>query len=73
MAVEQADPTEILKVKDYIGFQPYDKKEISQNDKEKEIKFYELFVKVDYLKQFSKAYYILNKSGGVVYFEFSFK
>ena len=65
--------TEILKVKDYIGFQPYDKKEISQNDKEKEIKFYELFVKVEYLKQFAKAYYILNKSGGVEYFEFSFK
>ena len=65
--------TDISKIKDYIGFQEYDKKEISQNDKEKEIKFYELFVKVDYLKQFSKAYYILNKSGGVEYFEFSFK
>lgn len=65
--------TEILKVKDYIGFQPYDKKEISQNDKEKEINFYELFVQVEYLKQFAKAYYILNKSGGVEYFEFSFK
>ena len=65
--------TDISKVKGYIGFQDYDKKEISQDDKEKEIKFYELFVKVDYLKQFSKAYYILNKSGGVEYFEFSFK
>ena len=65
--------TDISKIKDYIGFQEYDKKEISQDDKEKEIKFYELFVKVDYLKQFSKAYYILNKSGGVEYFEFSFK
>ena len=65
--------TDISKVKDYIGFQEYDKKEISQNDKEKEIKFYEVFVKVDYLKQFAKAYYILNKSGGVEYFEFSFK
>ena len=65
--------TEILKVKDYIGFQPYDKKEISQNDKEKEINFYELFVQVEYLKQFAKAYYILNKKGEVTYFEFSFK
>ena len=65
--------TDISKIKDYIGFQEYDKKEISQNDKEKEIKFYEVFVKVDYLKQFAKAYYILNKSGGVEYFEFSFK
>jgi len=65
--------TDISKVKDYIGFQPYDKKSISQNDKEKEIKFYELFVQVDCQKQFAKAYYILNKSGGVEYFEFSFK
>ena len=65
--------TEILKVKDYIGFQPYDKKEISQNDTEKEINFYELFVQVEYLKQFAKAYYILNKKGEVKYFEFSFK
>ena len=65
--------TEILKVKDYIGFQPYDKKSISQNDKEKEINFYELFVQVEYLKQFAKAYYILNKKGEVTYFEFSFK
>lgn len=65
--------TEILKVKDYIGFQDYNKKEISQNDKEKEINFYELFVQVEYLKQFVKAYYILNKKGEVKYFEFSFK
>ena len=65
--------TDIFKVKDYIGFQDYDKKVITQNDKEKEIKFYELFVKVDYLKQFAKAYYILNKNGGVEYFELSFK
>ena len=65
--------TDILKVKDYIGFQDYDKKEITQNDKEKDIKFYELFVKVEYLRQFAKAYYILDKSGGVKYFEYSFK
>ncbi len=63
----------IFKVKDYIGFMNYDKKEITQNEKDKEILFYELFVKVDYLKQFAKAYYILNKNGGVEYFEFSFK
>lgn len=65
--------TDISKVKGYIGFQDYDKKEISQNDREKEIKFYELFVQVEYLKQFAKAYYILTKSGEVKYFEFSFK
>lgn len=65
--------SDIFKVKDYIGFMNYDKKEISQNEKEKEILFYELFIKVDYLKQFAKAYYILNKNGGVEYFEYSFK
>ena len=65
--------TDISKIRDYIGFQEYDKKEITQNDKEKEIKFYELFVEVEYLKQFAKAYYILDKSGGVKYFEYSFK
>lgn len=65
--------TDLSKVKDYIGFQNYDKKEISQNDKEKDITLYELFVKIDYSKQFAKAYYILNKNGGVEYFEFSFK
>ena len=65
--------SDILKVRDYIGFQEYDKKEITQSDKEKEIKFYELFVEVEYLKQFAKAYYILDKSGGVKYFEYSFK
>ena len=65
--------SDISKVRDYIGFQEYDKKEITQSDKEKEIKFYELFVEVEYLKQFAKAYYILDKSGGVKYFEYSFK
>lgn len=65
--------TDISKVRDYIGFQDYDKKEITQSDKEKEIKFYELFVDVEYLKQFIKAYYILDKNGGVKYFEYSLK
>ena len=45
--------SDISKVRDYIGFQEYDKKEITQSDKEKEIKFYELFVEVEYLKQFA--------------------
>ena len=66
--------TDIFKVKDYIGFiDGYDKQEITLDDKDKEIEFYELFVKVDYLKQFAKAYYILNKKGEVKYFEYSFK
>lgn len=63
----------IEKIKDYIGFQDYDKKEFTLYDKEKEIKFYELFIKVEYLKEFVKAYYILDRSGGEKYFEYSFK
>lgn len=63
----------ILDLKDYLGFIKFDKKDTAINDEKKETLFYELFVKVDYLKQFAKAYYILNKNGGVEYFEFSFK
>ena len=63
----------ILDLKDYLGFIKFDKKDTDTNDEKKEILFYELFVKVDYLKQFVKAYYILNKNGGVEYFELSFK
>jgi hypothetical protein len=63
----------ILDLKDYLGFIKFDKKDTLINDEKKEILFYELFVKVDYLKQFVKAYYILNKNGGVEYFELSFK
>ena len=64
---------DVSSIKDYIGFINYDKKEFTLDDDKKEILFYELFVKVNYLKQFAKAYYILNESGGVEYFEFSFK
>ena len=60
-------------IKDYIGFMDYDKKEFIQDDKDKSIEFYELFIKVSYLKEFAKAYYVLDKSGGVKYFEYSFK
>lgn len=63
----------ILDLKDYLGFIKFDKKDTDTNDEKKEILFFELFVKVDYLKQFAKAYYILNKNGGVEYFELSFK
>lgn len=62
----------ILDLKDYLGFIKFDKKE-DEKKEDKEIVFFELFVKVDYLKQFAKAYYILNKNGGVEYFELSFK
>ena len=62
----------ILDLKDYLGFIKFDKKE-DEKKEDKEIVFFELFVKVDYLKQFAKAYYVLNKNGGVEYFELSFK
>lgn len=62
----------ILDLKDYLGFIKFDKQE-DEKKEDKEILFFELFVKVSYLKQFAKAYYILNKNGGVEYFEFSFK
>ena len=63
----------ILDLKDYLGFIKFDKKGTNIKNEKKEILFYELFVKVEYLKQFAKAYYILNKNGGVEYFELSFK
>lgn len=63
----------ILDLKDYLGFIKFDKKGTNIKNGKKEILFYELFVKVEYLKQFVKAYYILNKNGGVEYFELSFK
>ena len=67
--------SDIIKIKDYISFYSDSNKEqcLTKNSKEKTINLYELFVEVEYLKQFAKAYYILDKSGGVKYFEFSFK
>lgn len=70
---KQTYKNQILGVKDYLGFMDYDKKGINVKRESDEKLFYELFVKVKYLKQFAKAYYILNKSGGVEYFELSFK
>ena len=70
---KESSDKRILDLKDYLGFIKFDKKDTAINDEKKEILFYELFVKVEYLKQFVKAYYILNKNGGVEYFELSFK
>lgn len=70
---KQTYKNQILGVKDYLGFMDYDKKGINVKRESDEKLFYELFVKVKYLKQFAKAYYILNKNGGVEYFELSFK
>ena len=54
---------EILNIKNGLGF-------IEKNENEK---LYELFVKVNYLNDFAKAYFILNEEGVVKYFESSFK
>ncbi|GGD43233.1 hypothetical protein GCM10012288_16910 [Malaciobacter pacificus] len=52
----------ILEVKEFLGF-------LSN----KEGQLYELFIKLDYLKDITNAYYILDKEGQVKYFELSFK
>lgn len=70
---KQTYKNEIYGLKDYLGFINFDKKGINIIDENEDNIFYELYVKVNYLKQFAKAYYILNKSGGVEYFELSFK
>lgn len=53
----------VLNIKNKLGF-------IDKNENEN---LYELFIKVNYLDDFAKAYYILNKKGVVKYFESSFK
>lgn len=52
----------ILEVKEFLGF-------LSTNEGQ----LYELFIKLDYLKDITNAYYILDKEGQVKYFELSFK
>lgn len=59
----------ILKIKDRIGFVEYKETETDEENYE----HYELFVDVNYLTNFMKAYYILKKNGEVESFEFSFK
>lgn len=51
----------ILEINDYLGF--LDRKN----------PLYELFIKIDFLNDFVNAYYVLDKSGGIKYFELSFK
>lgn len=53
----------VLTIKNKLGFL----------EKENDEKLYELFVKVNYLDNFAKAYYILNEKGVIKYFESSFK
>lgn len=61
--IEKTYNNEISNIKNKLGF-------IKKNENEK---LYELFVKVKYLNDFAKAYYILNEEGVVKYFESSFK
>ena len=60
----------ILVLKDKIGFFDYDQVKAKE---EKKYDYYELMVRVNFLKEFIKARYILNKEGKVENFEFSFK
>lgn len=60
----------ILILKDKIGIFDYNK---DKAEKDEKYDYYELMVKINFLKEFIKARYILNKEGKVEDFEFSFK
>ncbi|MDN5096522.1 hypothetical protein [Aliarcobacter butzleri] len=63
----------LFKVKNYIGFVEYDKKNFSSQASNENL-LVELFIEIKYLKYEMKAYYILKKeTQGVEYFEYSFK
>lgn len=59
--IKETYDNKILEIRDLIGFKSLDSN------------LYEIFIKVNYFKDFLGAYYILNKQGGVEYFELSFK
>lgn len=59
--IKETYDNKILEIRDLIGFKSLDSN------------LYEIFIKVNYFKDFLDAYYILNKQGGVEYFELSFK
>ena len=63
IVIKESYSDEILNIKDKLGFLK----------KEKDEKLYELFIKINYLDDFAKAYYILNEKGVIKYFESSFK
>ncbi|MCG3675298.1 hypothetical protein L5F46_10995 [Aliarcobacter butzleri] len=63
----------LFKVKNYIGFVEYDKRDFSSQASNENL-LVELFIEIKYLKYEMKAYYILKKeTQGVEYFEYSFK
>lgn len=71
---QESYSNDIRKVESYIGFIKYDKKDFSLAKEDKDILFYELFIKINYLQQNIDAYYILKKEPlGVEYFEYSFR
>lgn len=61
--IRQTYNKDILKIKDKLGFLT-----LGESDK-----FYELNVTVKNINDFVNAYYVLDKSGGVKYFELGFK
>ena len=60
----------ILKIKNSIGFFDFDQDKAENDEK---YDYYELIVKINFLKEFIKARYILNNEGKVENFELSFK
>ena len=60
----------ILKIKDRIGFFDFNQDKAENDEK---YDYYELIVKINFLKEFIKARYILNNEGKVENFELSFK
>ncbi|MCT7610232.1 hypothetical protein N5U14_05195 [Aliarcobacter butzleri] len=63
----------LFKVKNYIGFVEYDKRDFSSQASNENL-LVELFIEIKYLKYEMKAYYILKKeTQGAEYFEYSFK
>ena len=61
--IKETYNNEILKIKSDLGF-------IST---ESDQSLYEIYIKIKHFDEFSKAYYILDKKGKVIYFESSFK
>jgi hypothetical protein len=61
--IKETTNNKILEIKERLGF--------LHNDEN--TKLYELFIKINYLNDFSKAYYVLDGKGVVKYFESSFK
>lgn len=60
----------ILIIKDKIGFFDFDQEKAKEDEK---YDYYELIVKINYLKEFIIGRYIFNKEGKVENFELSFK